>query len=221
MRACASNLCFKGGYLYINFFIKYVFPLHTSSETNWQIVLLLQSSGGGSMSSIEALFNSVSYSVKEEGNCETCIMKVGKVKPQSIIPEFIWTNMQFSQDILPEDQDITLGSATDEAVVLTTKYVSPNNMSSALGKYESCFTVRLYAEAYISTYRHILCASLTSVKMYAQHSYHSSYATLMTIATMLKLTCSYSYTCFRNTARRHRKCKVAGAPHFYFWAHVI
>jgi len=60
--------------------------------------------------------------------------------------------MQFSQDILPEDQDITLGSATDEAVVLTTKYISPNNMLSALGKYESCFIVRLYAEAYISTY---------------------------------------------------------------------
>jgi hypothetical protein len=169
------------------------------------------------MSSIKVLFNSVSYSVKKEGNCETYIMKVGRVKPQSIIPEFIWTNIQFSQDILPEDQDITLGSATDEAVVLTTKHVSPKNMFSALGKYESCYILRLYAEAYISTYRHILCASLTSVKMYAQHSYHSSYATLKTVATMLKFTCSYCYTCFRNTARRHRKCKVTGAPHFYFW----
>jgi len=60
--------------------------------------------------------------------------------------------MQFSQDSFPEHQDITLGSATDEAVLLTTKYVSPNNMSSTLGKYESCFIVTLYAEAYISTY---------------------------------------------------------------------
>jgi len=91
-------------------------------------------------------------SVKKEGNSETYIMKFGKVKPHSIIPEFIWTNIQFSQDILSEDQDITLGSATDEAVVLTTKYVSPNNMSSTLGKYESCFIVRLYAEAHVSTY---------------------------------------------------------------------
>jgi len=41
MRARVSNLCFKGGYSYSNFFIKYVFPLQTSSETNWQIVLLL------------------------------------------------------------------------------------------------------------------------------------------------------------------------------------
>ena len=169
------------------------------------------------MFSIKAFFNSVTYSVKKEGNCEPYIMKAGKVKPQSIIPAFIRTNMQLRQDILPEDQDITLGSATDEAVVLTTKYVSPNNTSSALGKYEGCFIVRLYAKAYISTYQHILCATLTSVKMYAQHSYHSSYATLKTVATMLKLTCSYCYTCFRNTARRHRKCKVAGAPHFYFW----
>ena len=69
-----------------------------------------------------------------------------------IISEFIRTNMQFSQDSFPEHQDITLGSATDEAVLLTTKYVSPNNMSSTLGKYESCFIVTLYAEAYISTY---------------------------------------------------------------------
>jgi len=144
-------------------------------------------------------------------------MKFGKVKPHSIIPEFIWTNMQFSQDILSEDQDITLGSATDEAVVLTTKYVSPNNMSSTMGKYESCFIVRLYPEAHISTYWHILCASLTSVKMYAQHSYHSLYVTLKIIATMPKLTCSYCYTCFRNIATRRRKCKVAVAPHFYFW----
>jgi hypothetical protein len=74
------------------------------------------------MSSIKTLFNSVSYSIK---NCETYIMKVGKVKTQSIIPEFIRTNMQFSQDILPEDQDITLGSATDEAVVLTTNMYHP------------------------------------------------------------------------------------------------
>lgn len=152
MTACASNLCFKGSYLYSNFIIKYVFPLQTSSETKWQTVLLLQSSGDGSMSSIKALFNSVSFNVKNEGNCETYIMKVGKVKPQSTIPEFIRTNMQFSQDILPEDQDTTLGSATDEAVVLTTKYVSPNNMSSTMGKYESCFIVRLHTEAYISTY---------------------------------------------------------------------
>lgn len=60
-------------------------------------------------------------------------MKVGEVKPHSIIPEFILTNTQFSQDILPEDQDITLGFATDEAVVLTTKYVSRNNMSPTMG----------------------------------------------------------------------------------------
>jgi hypothetical protein len=90
------------------------------------------------MSSTNTLFNSVSYSVKKEGNCETYIMKVGKVKPHSIIPEFTSTNMQFSQDILPEDQDITLGSTTDEAV-LTTKYASSNNMSSTMGKYESFF----------------------------------------------------------------------------------
>lgn len=60
-------------------------------------------------------------------------MKVGEVKPHSIIPEFILINTQFSQDILPEDQDITLGFATDEAVVLTTKYVSRNNMSPTMG----------------------------------------------------------------------------------------
>lgn len=160
--------------------MKYVFPLQTSSETNWQIVLLLQTSGGGSKSSIKALFDSISYSVKKEGNCETYIMKVGKVNPQSIIPEFKRTNMQLSQDIIPEDQDITLGSG-------------------------------------FSTYWHTLCASLTSVKMYAQHSYHSSYATSTIVATMLKLTCSYCYTWFCNTARRHKKCKAAGAPHFYVW----
>jgi len=91
------------------------------------------------MPSTSTLFNSVSYSVKKEGNRETYIMKVGKVNPHSIIPEFISTNMQFSQDILPEDLDITQGSATDEAVVLATKYVSPNNMSSTMGKYESFF----------------------------------------------------------------------------------
>lgn len=66
MRACVSNLCFKGSYLYSNFFINYVFPLQKSSETNWQIVLLLQSPGGGSMSSTNTLFNSVSYSVKRK-----------------------------------------------------------------------------------------------------------------------------------------------------------
>jgi hypothetical protein len=84
------------------------------------------------MSSIKALFYSVSYSVKKEGNCETHIKKFGKVKPQSIIPEFLWTNMQFSQDILPEDQD--MGSATDEAVVVTIKYVSLNNYVLSNGK---------------------------------------------------------------------------------------
>jgi hypothetical protein len=74
------------------------------------------------MSYIKALLNSVSQSVKKEGNCERYIMKVGKVKPQSLIPEFTWTNMQLSQDILSEDQDISLGSPTYEAVLLTTKY---------------------------------------------------------------------------------------------------
>jgi hypothetical protein len=78
-------------------------------------------------------------------------MKVGEVKPHSIIPEFILTNMQFSQDILPEDQDITLGFATDEAVVLTTKYVSPNNTSPTMGKYESFFYCKTMLKL-ISTY---------------------------------------------------------------------
>jgi hypothetical protein len=61
------------------------------------------------MSYIKAFFNSVSQSVKKEGKCARYIMKVGKVKSQSLIPEFIWTNMQFSQDMLSEDQDICPG----------------------------------------------------------------------------------------------------------------
>jgi hypothetical protein len=94
------------------------------------------------MSYIKALLDSTSYSVKKEGNCESYNMKAGTVTPQSIIPVNLYGGGGGDCNLAR-----ILCYPTHKATVLTTKYVSPENIYSASGKHESCYTVILSAKA--------------------------------------------------------------------------